>query len=433
MTAGLRRAILATVVVAGAAVPRWAGAASAATDVTTADPATRDPTSSDVEDPEVDAEASNVGEKHTKIFPLPLYATSPSEGSTFGVLPVFLRVDGAGRTTSITAPSLSWNSSAGLNGTYRYYSLGRSTGAWLFIVSASTHVNRSLRFDYRDVPGDVGRGTLEIQALARRNIFYRFFGFGPDTVHADQSSYIRELGLLSVRYGVNLAPYFNLGARAGVRGDKPQEGTVQNLPSTFASYPGTPGLGGAALATIELSLRYDTRFRGDFGRSGFASELHAARDIGFDGGVSLWRLTWHTRGLLRETSFMTGAARLYWTDQYGGGPNVPFYYRSMLGGDTLFRAFTEDRFIDRGAWEAEVEQRFLLFRTNWFGVTTDWRMDPFVAVGQVYPDAAHIVSHVRPAAGVGFRAFVYPNVLGRVDVAYSSDGLVAFVLMGYPY
>ena len=164
-----------------------------------------------------------------------------------------------------------------------------------------------------------------------------------------------------------------------------------------------------------------------------ASELHLARDFGFAGGVSLWRLTWHTRVLVRETSRLMGAARLYWTDGLGGGNAVPFFYRSALGGDTLFRGFADDRFIDRGAWQAELEQRIRLFTTDWFHVRADWRVDPFVGVGQVYPDFAGFASHVRVAGGVGLRAFVHPNILGRVDVAYSSDGFTAYVLLGYPY
>jgi hypothetical protein len=372
------------------------------------------------------------GESHTQFFPLPLYATSPSEGSTYGFLPVFMRVDGAGRTTSITAPSVSWNKAAGVNGTFRFYSIATATRAWEIIAAASTHVNRSIRFEYLDAPGAQGSFTLDVQVLARRNIFYRFFGFGPDTVHGDQSSYTRELGLLSARGGVNMLPHLNLGVRGGVRWDQPLVGAVFNLPPTQVRYPGTPGLDGAALATAELTLRFDTRFQGNYDEAGIASELHAARDVGFAGGVSLWRGTWHTRGLWRETSWLSGAARLYWTDQ-SGGDNVPFYYRSMLGGDVLFRGFTDDRFIDRGAWEAEVEQRFRVFQTHWFHVVADWRIDPFFAVGQVFPNYNSFVSHVQPVGGLGFRALVHPNVLGRVDVAYSSDGFTAYVIMGYPY
>jgi hypothetical protein len=40
---------------------------------------------------------------------------------------------------------------------------------------------------------------------------------------------------------------------------------------------------------------------------------------------------------------------------------------------------------------------------------------------------------VRVAGGLGFRAWVRPNVLGRVDVAYATDGIKAYVMLGYPY
>jgi hypothetical protein len=220
--------------------------------------------------------------------------------------------------------------------------------------------------------------------------------------------------------------------RGVVRWDRTQERAIFNLPPTQELYPGTPGLDGAAMATAELSIRFDTRALGDYDVRGVASELHAARDFGWAGGVSLWRGTWHTRVLWPEWSFVSGAARLYWTDE-SGGANVPFFYRSALGGDTLFRGFTDDRFIDRGAWQAETEQRFRLFTTDWFHVHADWRMDPFFAIGQVYPNLGSIASHVRPVGGVGLRAFVHPNVLGRVDVAYSSDGFTAYVILGYPY
>lgn len=409
--------------------PRWSAIAVLIALGIASGPSRAAAPASDAETPPVEKPA----EAHTEFFPLPLYATSPNEGSTYGALPVFMHVDATGRTTWITAPSVSWNSAARVNGTFRYYYFPSLQRRWTFIIAASTHVNRSFRLEYRDAPGQPGRYTFDLQALARRNLFYRFFGFGPDTTEADQSSYTRDLAILSARVGRNLVRHLNVGARGGVRWDRALEGAVFDLPPTQQRYPNTPGLSGAAIATAELSVRYDSRADGDFDVKGLASELHVARDFGFAGGVSLWRLTWHTRVLIPETSFLSGAARLYWTDGLGGGNDVPFFYRSALGGDTLFRGFPDDRFIDRGAWQAELEQRVRLFTTDWFHVRADWRIDPFVGVGQVYPTFSEITSRVRVAAGVGLRAFVHPNILGRVDVAYSSDGLVAYVLLGYPY
>ena len=416
MTSPLRRSSLAILMVVGLTTGRSSRAAAS-------DAADGAPVST--------APAGN-GEHHLEFFPLPLYATSPAEGSTYGAIPVFMRVDGNGRTTSITAPSASWNSATHINATFRFYSFPSDTRRWLVILAGSTHVNRSFRFEYKDVPGDPGHFTLEVQTLARKSLFYRYFGLGPDTTYADQSSYTRVLGLMSVRGGLNVAPHLNIGVRGGLRGDRPEVGAVFNLPPTQVRYPDAPGLGGAALATAELSVRFDSRDRGDFDDRGAAAELHLARDFGISGSDSFWRATWHSRVLVPETSLLSGAARLYWTDESGGG-GVPFYYRSALGGDTLFRGFTDDRFIDRGAWEAELEQRFRLFQTDWFHVKADWRVDPFIAVGQVYPNFSSIASNVRGVFGLGLRAFVRPNVLGRVDLAYGTDGFTAYVILGYPY
>jgi hemolysin activation/secretion protein len=115
------------------------------------------------------------------------------------------------------------------------------------------------------------------------------------------------------------------------------------------------------------------------------------------------------------------------------GTDVPFYDQASLGGEDLFRGFQEDRFIDMGAWEVEAEQRVRLFQTHIFGVVTDWRFDPFVSVGQVYGEGAPPWSHVRVAGGAGLRAWIHPDILGRVDVAYGGEGVRAYVMLGYPY
>jgi hemolysin activation/secretion protein len=112
---------------------------------------------------------------------------------------------------------------------------------------------------------------------------------------------------------------------------------------------------------------------------------------------------------------------------------APFYAQSTLGGAFILRGFTEDRFVDRQAWTLEVEQRIRLFQTHIFGVVADWRVDPFVAAGQVFGAFDAALSHPQLAAGVGFRAFVHPNVLGRVDVANGGEGFKFYVELGYPY
>jgi len=55
-----------------------------------------------------------------------------------------------------------------------------------------------------------------------------------------------------------------------------------------------------------------------------------------------------------------------------------------------------------------------------------------MAIGQVY-DNFDLFSHVRITGGIGLRAWVHPNVVGRVDLAVSDEGFHAYVMLGYPF
>jgi hypothetical protein len=181
-----------------------------------------------------------------------------------------------------------------------------------------------------------------------------------------------------------------------------------------------------------LALRYDTREHGDYTTTGFASDLSGSLAEGLVGAGIFAEIISESRALLQETSWLQGAARLYWRQLINGSRPIPFYDQASLGGEILMRGFPTDRFIDTGAWEVEMEQRIRLFQTHIFGVEADWRIDPFVAVGQVYGTDSPF-SHVRVATGAGLRMWVKPNVLGRVDLAYAGEGLKAYVVLDYPY
>jgi hypothetical protein len=368
----------------------------------------------------------------SKFFPLPMYTTVPNEGSTYGIMPVVLRVGPDGNVRWILAPSVSWNRSAGVNGTFRYYRYYGADRWWSIVAAASTKVNRTLWLEYWALPEEPGAITIEGLGQVRRNIFYRFFGLGPDTPKSGESSYTRLMENLTARVGVNLPSHFNAGVRIVVRHDHPLRYAIRGLPLTHDAYPDAPGIDGASVASAGLSLRYDSRAGRNYAESGVAIDVTGSYARGLEAFDHFWQGTAQARALVPETSFLQGAARVYWTDQTGGRA-IPFFYQATLGGEALLRGYPEDRFIDRGAWEAEIEQRFRILRTHMFGVTTDWRIDPFLAVGQVYPDFGDMFGHPRLTGGVGLRAWVQPNILGRVDVAYTSEGLQAYVVLGYPY
>jgi hypothetical protein len=368
----------------------------------------------------------------TRIIPLPVYATLPNEGNTYGVMPIFVLVDREeGETRAILAPSLSWNDTIELTGTMRWYQFPSPTRSITAIASASTHINRNLFFQVQDLPRERGDLTTELDARAERNIFYRFFGFGPDTQPQDESSYTRDNLFLSLREGWNAAGHVNIGTLLELRGDDVERHAVPGLPLAPDRFPTAPGMRGAGAILEGLSLRFNTRALGEYSDTGVLIQGDGAVAEGLAGGGSFARAMWQAIGLWRETSWLSAAARA--RIEYVWGDNVPFYYQSSLGGERLLRGFTEDRFIAAGAWTAEFEQRIRGIHSHIFGVTTDWRADPFITVGQVFTGAAQIVSNVRIAGGVGLRAFVRPNVLGRIDIGYGGEGAKVYVVIGYPY
>jgi hypothetical protein len=366
----------------------------------------------------------------TRFIPLPMYTTVPNEGSTYGAMPVFMRGDDD-RVCSITAPSVSWNSSVHITGTYRYYRYLALLQSWHLILSASTVINRSIWFQYDDDRRTPGAITKNIMVRVRRNLFYRYFGLGPDTTEEGESSYTRLYATANARIGWNWTPTLNVALYGELRGDRPERHAISGLPETQVAYPDAPGLDGSAFVRGGFSIRWDTRPLGDYSPAGLESELFGNIAQGITGVGRFAQIGWSARAVVPELSFLQGAARIYWLQVFG--TDVPFYDQASLGGELLFRGFQEDRFIDKGAWEIETEQRVRFLQTHIFGVVADWRVDPFVAVGQVYGGDASPWSHVRAAAGLGFRALIHPDILGRVDLAYGGEGLKVYVTLGYPY
>ena len=77
-----------------------------------------------------------------------------------------------------------------------------------------------------------------------------------------------------------------------------------------------------------------------------------------------------------------------------------------------------------------IEERVRLFRYKLFNVNTDWEIAPFLDLGAVEP-ARREDKELRVNPGVGFRAVVRPNVVGRVDIGFGKEGpAVGFSLYG---
>jgi hypothetical protein len=372
------------------------------------------------------------GGTRTRLIPLPIYATLPNEGSTYGFMPVFMIVEKQNqRTQSILAPSLSWNRIIRFTHTFRWYYYPDNISSLTLIPSFSSNVNRGLTAEYFRIPRTQGGWTKEYGLHIRRSLFFRFFGIGPETKEGNESSYTRVGGDAGARVGYNITPAFNIGARVILERNLAERKNVFFLPLTHERFPNAPGLSGATTLFEGLSIKYDTRDIREYSDNGFSTELLAGINQGLSGSSAFGRIQWDARGLWQQNSRFQFGSRAF--ASYTPGRNIPFYNQSSLGGSFRLRGFTEDRFIDKGAWTYEIEERILLLQTRIYGVTADWRIDPFITVGQVFEHSNQMFKHIQKAAGLGFRAFVRPNVLGRVDVAAGGEGLKVYVELGYPF
>ncbi len=368
----------------------------------------------------------------TRPIPLPVWATLPNEGNTWGFMPVFLRVcDEDHRTSSIIAPSVTWNDVIHWTGTLRWFHYPAEDKTLTVIASLSTRINSNVLLQWQNLPVAPGAATTEIELRWQRSVFYRFFGLGPDTPASAETSYTRIRAHASLRRGLNLGGHWNTGVSVLVHHDDVQDLGVPNLPLSRPTFPDVPGMQGSTILGQGFDLRFDTRPRGEYSERGVL--VGGAVDVieALSGSPSYLRGGLRMRALQPELSWLSGAARVDWS--MVGASDAPFYDQSSLGGAFLLRGFTDDRFIDRNAWVVEVEQRIRVFETHIYGVTADWRLDPFAAAGQVYGPLDHFFSHPQLAAGLGLRAWVHPNVVGRIDLATGGEGLKVYVEIGYPY
>ena len=116
------------------------------------------------------------------------------------------------------------------------------------------------------------------------------------------------------------------------------------------------------------------------------------------------------------------------------GSQVPFFEQSSLGGQNNLRGFGVDRYIDKHLIAFSIEERIHVLRTKLAGVTADFEVAPFLDTGQVFNSFKDVsFQDYRMTPGLGLRAIVRPNVVGRLDYGYSREGGAIFAGLDFPY
>jgi hypothetical protein len=365
----------------------------------------------------------------TKIIPLPVWATDPNEGSTYGAMPVFVHVcPDDQRTEWVLAPSVTWNSTIHLTGTVRLYAYPAPHQALTVILGGSTRIARRLVIMRQDLSGP---WTDDSFMRIEHDAFARFYGLGPGSAEAHESTFTAEHAIASERRGLALPHHLNFGGTIGIDHEDVGRGGVKGLPQAEVAFADVPGMQRPSFIFWQgLDLRYDDRDGGDFAEQGMWADATIAVAEGLQGSPSFVRGDVQGRWLFPEYAFLSGALRVAYSGM--SAPDAPFYLQSTLGGPFLLRGFSAGRFYATQMWTAELEQRVRAWRVHMFGVVADLHLDPFVTIGQVFDHFSEL-NQPRVAAGVGVRAFVHPNIVGRIDMADGGEGLKIYVEIGYPF
>ncbi|MBI4237026.1 MAG: BamA/TamA family outer membrane protein [Deltaproteobacteria bacterium] len=370
---------------------------------------------------------------HYRFFPVPIVATDPAEGQTYGLLPVVTANDAQDNVISIMAAALQYNSIIQFNG-FGIWILTPSADEELRLFGgAATKFYREASIDYVNSGLINHRLRVEAHGLYIEDPFERFFGFGPDRPKDAESNFTSLLGRIWGEVAFEIAPHVALvgqldWARLGL-----QPRAIDALADTVTTYGALPEVADSHQISYRAGLRWDSRDSTFFPTRGALVSLLGTishqltgPDTPF-GGVEL-----RSKAAWQPQRRVTLVGNLWFQQLLGD--QIPFFHQSHLGGERNLRGFISRRFTDHGAALLELEARVLIKEWRIFDTPVSFSIDPFCGAGQVFHRLRDIAPHhFEPAGGVGFRMRAPPSVLGRIDVGYTRDGVAVYTTLDYPF
>ena len=368
--------------------------------------------------------------------PLPVIAASPNEGVTSGALVAFLLHNEKDEVSTLLAPQVNYNYYFGTSATLYGAFYPSPVRSWEFNISKSTHVNEDYEIKYVD------RSLFNEKAEVRSFLYTftdgsaRFFGFGINSPRANETNFgDRESGItLSLAY--TIAGNLRLVVGERYRRVDVVQGAVHSVPFIRDEFTlaEVPGIDGFTVHAQKLGLVYSTLDLPSMPTAGFYAEAYvegSAEALGSSASYVHYQA--EMKGYVPSAS---GRWITVYQISYNSTPgaDVPFLERSILGGETTLRGYGLNRFIDSTSLLFNLEERIYVFRWKVFDVNADWQVAPFVDCGGVMKSlASPRWDDFKINPGIGFRAEVRPNIVGRVDIGFGNEGWAVFVGLGYPF
>jgi len=372
----------------------------------------------------------------TVTIPLPVIASSPNEGVTVGALSAFLLHNAKDEVSTLTAAQVNYNQYFGA--TFSLYSafFPSPSRNWEFNLSRSTTINQDYEVKFRDKTLMDGRLEWYVFPYVYSDGSARFFGFQSDSRKDNETNYADEEYGITTTIGYDITPHLQIQFGERIRKVSIGQGAVTSLPFIRDRYTDlqVPGINGFTAHAQKLAIIYNTLDSRDMPTTGIylkASIENSAKALGSSADYRHYEAEAKGYLPLADARYIT-VARVVYNQTLGS--QVPFLERSILGGENTLRGYGRNRFIDSSYFLFNLEERIRLFRWRLFNVNTDWELAPFIDFGAVMEslDKAE-TRNFEFNPGIGFRAVVRPNIVGRVDIGFGNDGPAVFVGLGYPF
>jgi Omp85 superfamily domain len=375
------------------------------------------------------------------LFPVPEVATDPNQGTTVGLLPVFLFADEHQQIKKIIAPDIAVNTILGATGNFRYLAYPSSDTQWYVTAGAAQNIARRVDLFFSTGRDREKWWSFDGRLFFERDPTERFYGLGNNSAQGNETNYTTEQLYFQGAFGINFTHELQLTLIEKPWYVRILPGALDNLPYIGYRFPLLKGLDGGSEVLTQVVATYDTRDSVDIPRhGGLYRAFYGIADRAFMSSFSFNQVGFELRHYVPITSRITVAGRIY--SQYTpAGSETPFWAMSRLGGEEsvltgqqTLRGYGAGRFVDNNLTDFNLEIRTRVYETDIMGTHGILELAPFVEAGKVFEDAAQDpINQLHPVGGLGFRGIAMPFVVGYVDVGWGSQGPAFFSGINYPF
>ncbi len=371
---------------------------------------------------------------HWSLVPVPIFATSPGEGQTYGVMGAITASGPHGEVKSVISPTFIYNQVTGAGGFGLFY-LYPDPDTFLSIYGElDQHFAREASFSYYHLPPHQGFFLYGGEVSYKQYPFERFFGSGPSTSHDSETNFVSEKVTTHEFVGYRLSDHWAVKIHEEFSIWFLHSKAIPEIADTLQVFAGNPEVVSSHNFIHRLELEYDTHANQPFSERGemvSLAYLISACPLGSDFNFQGYNLHAKLSRGAKQSRFLTVVSGLV---EQRFGTTIPFYLQSQLGGFNTLRAFVERRFSARHRIAMSMEERIEVLRTNLFNTKVNFSLDPFVDIGQVFNHISDVeLSAFQVVGGMGLRMKAQPRVVARVDAGVGREGVEMNATIDYPF